>query len=141
MNFTLQRIEEVDSEGVTGVTGTLTGDIEPGEQFNCVTLEHKDVLLPAGTYPLIPGHMESHNADRAELQDIPGHSGVFIHSGNKAADSKMCPLVGGSRPTPGTITGGMPIADHIFQMVKNDPAPSQITVIDFTPLVAETGDA
>ena len=116
MKFTLQYLAPVDSEGTPGLQGELTAD-----GFHCLTLGRVDKLLAPGTYGLVPGHMASHNADRALVTGTEPHEGVFIHSGVKAADSLMCPLVGGSRPTPGTLTGGLPIADHVFQLVKDNP--------------------
>lgn len=119
MKFTLQRIEEVDSLGVTGITGTLVNDFG----FSCLTLENKLTLCPAGTYPLKYGFMWSHDSYRAELEQVPGHTGVFVHSGEKATDSHMCPLVGDHRPTHGTLGGGLVhhIADRIAQLVKDNP--------------------
>lgn len=119
VEFILQRGDEVDSEGVVGVQGTITSNVG----FKCLTLENKAVLCPAGRYRLKTEPMVSHNnAKRAELQDVKGHTGVFIHSGAKAADSKMCPLVGKIRPTPGTLAGGLSslIADKIARLVSSD---------------------
>lgn len=128
--FTLQRGDEVDSEGITGVQGTLT---EPNAKFSCLTLENLAFLCLAGRYQLKPEPMVSHkNILRAELQDVKGHTGVFLHSGEKAADSKMCPLVGRIRPTPGTLAGGLSalVADKIARMVQADPNNSWLVIKD-----------
>jgi hypothetical protein len=113
MKFILQR-DELDGDVVSYVTGTLTA---PG--FSCLTLERLAVLCPAGVYRLERQLMVTHKVYRAKIVDVPGHSGVFIHSGNHAYESKMCPLVGDSRPTPDTLAGGTShgIADKIASLV------------------------
>lgn len=129
--FELLRGPVVDSEGIPGVQGQLNCSFNGEHVFGCLTLENQAALCPAGRYPLKVAPMVSHGGViRAELQDVPDHEGVFLHSGEKAADSRMCPLCGDSRPTPGTLSGGLThgIAETIAEFVKVDPGASFITI-------------
>lgn len=50
--------------------------------------------IPAGTYDIELKLMITKNVKHYELLNVPGHSGIFIHSGNTVADTKGCILVG-----------------------------------------------
>jgi hypothetical protein len=127
MKFTLRRCKTVDSLGVRGVAGYLENEGD----FHCLTLEGFLTLCPSGTYRLQRGFMETHKVYRAQLMSVPGHTGVFIHSGEKASDSRMCPLVGDRRPTPGTLAGGTAhhVADKLADLV-GDNANCTIEILD-----------
>lgn len=74
------------------------------EEFNIFTLEHAYLengvykpKVPVGTYTCQMG-MHSLGSGRRlityELLNVPGHSGILIHPGNKNSDSEGCILVG-----------------------------------------------
>lgn len=126
--FKLIRGPDIDSNGTPAVQGQLS---EPSSGFGCLTLENKAVICPAGRFQLKNAPMVSHgNAIRAELQGVPGRSGIFVHSANEADQLEGCIGVGDSRPTPGALAGGLlhHVADRVAALVAADPAASFITI-------------
>lgn len=130
--FELQRGPEVPSLGIIGIQGQISCTVNGEQVFGCLTLENAETLCPLGKYRLKNAPMASHGGViRAELQAVPGHAGIFLHSGEKASDSLGCPLCGDSRPFPGTLAGGIAhkIADRIAELVAADPENSWITIL------------
>src|SRR5512133_1213857 len=50
--------------------------------------------IPAGTYKITLEHSPHFGRKLPYLHDVPGFSGILIHAGNSAADTKGCILVG-----------------------------------------------
>lgn len=104
MRLTLQREGEVDLT----TPGTLK--IE-GTNFICYTLEDRgqvkkvpgETRIPAGTYELRITWSPRFQKNLILLLNVPGFTGVRIHSGNNRFHTEGCILVGGTRPTPSTI--------------------------------------
>ena len=79
-------------------------------QYFCDTLEDavRDVkiagktAIPAGTYKVITSFSNRFCKIMPEILGVPNFTGVRIHSGNTAADTAGCVLVGENK-----ITGGL----------------------------------
>lgn len=80
-----------------------------GSEF-CNTLEDYDrrmeaggkkvygkTCVPRGTYEVIIDFSPKYNREMPHILNVPGFEGVRIHSGNVAADSEGCILVGSIR--------------------------------------------
>lgn len=77
-------------------------------EFVCYTLEDKDRFLeegvnekvygetaiPRGTYEVVLSMSNRFKKILPEVLEVPGYTGVRIHSGNKPEDSEGCILVG-----------------------------------------------
>jgi hypothetical protein len=50
--------------------------------------------IPYGRYQILFTYWKKHNRMAPLLQNVPGFTGIFIHSGNTAADSEGCILPG-----------------------------------------------
>lgn len=72
------------------------GQIEfPDGKVLCYTIErHDDKICPAGTYQCEP-HVKSNNKQLCWiLKDVPGRTGILIHTGNTEGDSTGCIIIG-----------------------------------------------
>jgi hypothetical protein len=81
------------------------GELRCGPELLCHVLE--DVVrpagapkvwgqtaIPAGTYEVVVTYSQRFRQPLPLLMDVPGYEGVRIHSGNSAADTAGCLLVG-----------------------------------------------
>lgn len=74
-------------------------------RFHCFTLEdlerpvkiHGQTAIPRGTYPLILEHSPRFKRVLPTVLDVPGFTGIRIHSGNSSLDTEGCILVGRDR--------------------------------------------
>ena len=81
----LRRYESVD--------GCTFGHLSCG--LGCVdTLEKTSKIIPEGTYELVRRMSPSFGRKMWYLKDVPGRSGIMIHSGNTLKDTNGCILVG-----------------------------------------------
>lgn len=78
------------------------GTLEVNGKFECYTLEDAvrekkikgQTAIPCGKYSIIIDVSKRFNKELPRLLDVPGFTGVRIHSGNKAKDTEGCILVG-----------------------------------------------
>ena len=75
-------------QGPHGIFGALTID----GVVSVLTLEHPYKSIPANTYYCARDHSGRHQYWK--LLDVEGRSGIEIHTGNTAADTEGCILVG-----------------------------------------------
>ena len=75
------------------VYGCTFGHLSCG--LGCVdTLENTSKIIPEGTYELVFRYSPSFRCKMWYLKDVPGRSGIMIHSGNTLKDTNGCILVG-----------------------------------------------
>lgn len=55
---------------------------------------HSQTAIPKGTYQVVVSFSNKFQKSLPELLDVPGYSGIRIHTGNKAEDTEGCILVG-----------------------------------------------
>lgn len=85
--ISLKRIEATDQ----GVFGHLEWD-----NFDCVTLERHDTLIPEGTYK-VTLYDSPHNKCKVPLLEVPGRSFIEIHIANWETQLRGCIAVGENR--------------------------------------------
>ncbi len=101
----------------SGIDSTL-GDLYIDGKFFCYTLEDvvretpgtpvkewkvdNKTAIPAGTYQLELVDSKRFGPDTISLKDVPGFASIRMHSGNTAADTEGCLLVGN-----GYVAGGI----------------------------------
>lgn len=93
--------------------GCTLGLLSVDGEFECFTLEdvvrevpeetvetwkvRGETAIPSGTYEVIVNMSARFNKQLPLLLNVPGFQGVRIHSGNVAADTEGCILVGARR--------------------------------------------
>lgn len=90
MELTLQRKWPRD--------GYIIGNLLVDGKKLCHTLEpprHRNhPCIPAGRYKVVVNYSPKYKKNMPRLLDVPGRSGILIHTGNTAADTLGCILVG-----------------------------------------------
>ena len=82
------------------------GTMRVGER-DIATLENADFIIPEGTYELVLTMSPKFGVVLPLLENVPGRSGIRIHTGTKPEHSKGCILV--------TPFGKKQITDFIHQ--------------------------
>jgi len=88
------------------VRGTVSIPIG-ADKILCSTLENADFIIPEGTYELVLTMSPKFGVVLPLLENVPGRSGIRIHTGTKPEHSKGCILV--------TPFGKKQITDFIHQ--------------------------
>ena len=85
--------------------GCTIGELSYNGKFFCYTLEDQvrpagevkvpgATAIPAGIYPVTIERSPTFRMLTPRLQGVPGFSGVLLHTGNGAKDTRGCILVG-----------------------------------------------
>jgi hypothetical protein len=93
-------VKRMENDGVAS-----TGDLFIDGVFFCHTLEdhvrgagikvQDETAIPPGIYKIIVGPSPAHQMKLfPRIQNVPMFTGILIHSGNDAVDTKGCILVG-----------------------------------------------
>ena len=100
-----------NSKDGKAVRGTAT--IPMGaDKIVCATLENADYIIPEGTYQLVNTMSPRFKKILPLLVNVPGRSGIRVHTGTKPEHSKGCVLV--------TAFGRDQIIDFINQNNKKN---------------------
>jgi hypothetical protein len=116
--------------------GTLLIDYVP----YCFTLEDADRLavglqkvrgttaIPVGDYRVLVTHSPRFGKDLPLVDDVPGFDGVRIHSGNTAADTEGCILVGTKLGMGRVINSRLAFEPLIPWLLDNSTAPHILSI-------------
>lgn len=129
---------------------STVGELRINGDFECFVLEdvvrdHKvagQTAIPAGTYTVIIDKSTRFKRWMLHLLNVPGFAGIRVHSGNTAADTEGCLLVGATKALDAvfgsrvaytallnklaTLTGYDKDGDGIWTLL----APCEITVVN-----------
>lgn len=93
-----------------------------------------DTCIPAGTYRVILNMSPRFKKIMPRLLDVPGFTGILIHSGNTPADTHGCILVGQEVDNKGHIVRGKSSPAYIALLARIDTGTKQgpltITITD-----------
>jgi hypothetical protein len=132
MKLTVQRIIKEDNH----TTGALFLD---GKYF-CDTMEDKDrglysymnigeisnikikaqTAIPYGTYKMRISYSPRFKKDLPEILNVPGFTGVRIHSGNTQDDTEGCILVGEKNGSGTSVLNSRKTFDKLFAILKKE---------------------
>ena len=73
--------------------------------------------IPAGRYPVTVRWSVKFQREMVAVNDVPGFTGILIHSGNDADDTLGCILVGKVIDGPNRIHGGSEIMPKLFYKI------------------------
>ena len=109
------------------VTGILALDLvqkdDTLKRYELPTLENRDYLIPAGTYPVERTFSRKFQKFLPEILDVPDRYGIRMHRGTKPEHSQGCILLD---------MAGMTYVDTLFNQldVYYDDEKVQIQIID-----------
>ncbi|WP_176454229.1 DUF5675 family protein [Siphonobacter sp. BAB-5385] len=128
-------------------------------KFECFVLEDRDrdllkemtpaviagikvygrTAIPAGQYKIIVNRSTRFKRDLPLLLEVPGFSGIRIHSGNSSADTEGC-LLPGSWDGKGAdwISNSRKAFDPLFQKIQKALAAKERVIIDVLQKYAVT---
>lgn len=122
------------------------GKIFVNGEFECYTLEDMDrklelpntkkvygeTAIPRGSYRLIITMSTRFKRETIEVLNVPGFTGIRIHSGNKSEDTEGCVLVGSSNDkTDDNWIGNSKVAyDKLHQKVKEALVAGELVTLE-----------
>lgn len=93
------------------------GTLHINGAFTCYTLEDNPPLVPVGTYKITITYSPRFKKNLPILNNVPGHSGIRIHTGNSHEDTEGCILVGLDR-TVDRILKSRVALDHVQHKIQ-----------------------
>ena len=75
--------------------------------------------IPEGRYPVKITWSVKFQRDMVAVEDVPGFTGIRIHSGNDADDTLGCVLVGKVIDGPNRIHGGSEMMPKLFRLIQD----------------------
>ena len=120
--------------------GCTLGKLYVNDEFECFTLEDEvrldgekvfgQTAIPYGIYSLDITPSVRFKRDMPLVADVPNFSGVRIHSGNTAADTEGCLLVGLER-TDTTVTHSRLAFDALFPKIRDAIDAGETVTIEY----------
>jgi hypothetical protein len=126
MNLKLKRFEY-------GSTYTI-GRLYNGDTYLCYVLEDRcrevegrpvtewkvqnETAIPKGTYRVVIDYSNHFGKELPHILDVPGFTGVRIHSGNSSKDTEGCLLVGTGWAGTDWISGSKDAFNIVFPLIK-----------------------
>ena len=77
-----------------------------------------ETAIPRGTYRVVIDHSDHFNKELPHILDVPGYTGVRIHTGNSDKDTEGCLLVGTGWAGTDWISGSKEAFDRLFPLMK-----------------------
>lgn len=74
--------------------------------------------IPRGTYQVILAHSQHFGRIMPHLLNVPGYDGILIHSGNIAADTEGCILVGFTIASANSIGNSRGAFQELFSQIE-----------------------
>ena len=125
------------------ISGTTLGVLFVDRHYECFTLEDAErevtgmpvmdwkvpgqTAIPSGRYRVIVTPSVRFGEPLPLLLDVPGFSGVRIHSGNTIADTEGCILVGKDRDSARVLQSRVALG-RLFERIRMAPGEIWITV-------------
>ena len=92
-----------------------------GDGLQFASLENADYIIPAGTYEVRLTYSPRFKKDLPLLMNVPGRTGIRIHTGNKPEHSQGCILVGAT---------GKKVIEELIQLNASFNEKTFIRIID-----------
>lgn len=87
----------------------------------------RQTAIPAGTYPVQVNWSVRFDRLLPEIQNVPGFSGIRIHTGNRHTDTEGCVLVGFVRAN-GVIEQSRPALAGLMDLLTASPDGAELVV-------------
>ena len=99
-----------------------------------------ETCIPCGDYEVIVTYSPRFQVDMPLLLNVPGFTGVRIHSGNKPADTSGCILVGTTRG-PDQVLGSRAAYEEVFKLIQTARAHAESVRLTVTLINGGTCNA
>jgi hypothetical protein len=125
MRFVLTRTDKTEKSTI--------GDLTLDSKHICYMLEPPEktpkgkvipVCIPVGLYQIQNTHSNRFNRTMPQLMNVPGRSGIRIHTGNSAVDTEGC-LLPGFDKGPNYVGSSRRAVDEVYRLIaaglQHDP--------------------